>query len=265
MKPHSLKYYAEHSFLNSSDTGIFHGFFTRLGGVSVVPFEGLNCGVLSGDDPDNVQKNSALVAEEIGIEPDHLLAPHQVHGSHVVYADAPWAQAPKADGVVTDKPGIALTISTADCAPVLFYGKKDDDAPVIGAAHAGWKGALTGVLDNTVKTMESCGAIKETLRACVGPCISKSSYEVDNNFITAFIEEHEDSERFFQSVAKKGHAMFDLSGYCAWRLFRAGVKNVALLDMDTYGNEKEFFSYRRATHRNEPDYGRQISVISINT
>ncbi len=256
-----LKYYSENSF----DDEVFHGFFTRLGGVSPQPYAGLNCGTGSGDAASNVQENRNLVAAEIGIKSKNFLSLYQIHSAKVIEVNKPWAnlERPKADGFVTDKTGIALGILTADCAPVLFYGRKSDGSPVIGAAHAGWGGALGGVLENTVKSMENLGALKAHIKAIIGPCISKSSYEVDMSFMDKFISQSEESEKFFQAASSKGHVMFDLSGYCAWRLFEDGLKNISLLDIDTYENEAEFFSYRRATHRGEKDYGRQISVIFI--
>ncbi|PCJ99887.1 MAG: hypothetical protein COA45_03475 [Zetaproteobacteria bacterium] len=269
----SVKYYTENAFVRSSggsddkpvEGHVFHGFFTRLGGVSVHPYQGLNCGLGSDDCVQSIHDNRQLVAEAAGLSAaENLLSLYQVHGVQVVHVDRPWGaqDRPKADGFVTDKKDIGLGILTADCTPVLFSGHKENGAPVIGAAHAGWKGALGGVLGNVVNAMEHLGASRESIRACVGPCISKSSYEVSADFITPFIEAHEESERFFFSGSKAGHAMFDLPGYCAWRLFYAGVKNISLLDKDTYSDET-LFSYRRATHRNETEYGRQISVICI--
>ncbi len=258
-----LKFYTEKTFLPAPDDKIFYGFFTRLGGVSSAPYEGLNCGIGSGDKAGNIQTNRAKVAAAAGVKPENLLPVYQVHQATTLYADKPWEERPKADSVVTDKPGIGLSILTAECAPVLFIGEKENNAPVIGAAHAAWKGSLTGVLDNTVKEMEKRGALKSQIRACIGPSISRRSYEVDKAFMKNFTDQDEDNERFFHSTKREGHAMFDLPGYCAHRLSGLGLKNIALLDLDTYGNETEFFSYRRATHRAESDYGRQISVICI--
>ena len=252
-----LKYYTDKSLDNDN---IFHGFFTRQGGVSEFTCAGLNCGIGSDDDKDNVHKNRELVAAEAS---GKLLSLYQIHSPVVLKVDENWSDRPRADGYVTDKAGLALSVLTADCTPVLFFGEKDGGEPIIGAAHAGWRGALGGVLENTVSAMVELGAVNGNIRACIGPCISKSSYEVGEDFPSPFIEEHEESERFFQSGSKAGHLMFDLSGYCAWRLFRAGLKNIAMLDIDTYSNEAEFFSFRRATHRKEKDYGRQISVVCI--
>ncbi|HOO82901.1 MAG TPA: laccase domain-containing protein, partial [Alphaproteobacteria bacterium] len=165
--------------------------------------------------------------------------------------------------MVTDVSGLALGVLTADCAPVLFYGKKSDGAPVVGAAHAGWGGALKGVLDNTLAMMLELGAVPESIRACIGPCIGQKSYEVRDDFADTFLEEDGRNEVFFTAGRCAGHLQFDLPGYCAAKLGRAGVKNVLIKDLDTYFNEEDFFSYRRATHRHEKDYGRQISVIMI--
>ena len=261
-----LKYYTDDGFLNAPENGgVFYGFFTRLGGVSAAPYSGLNCGNGSNDKAEHIDQNRALVAVEAKIEPKNLVSLYQVHGADVVKVDKVWdaSERPKADGFVTDVPGIGLGVLTADCAPVLFQAQNQEGRPIIGAAHAGWKGALSGVLDNVVIAMEKMGADKQAIRASVGPCISKSSYEVSNGFIHPFIEEDEESERFFFSGVKEGHLMLDLSGYCAWRMFRCGLRNVSMLDKDTYSNEEEFYSYRRMVHNGEPDYGRQISMISI--
>ena len=257
------KYYTGDNFCNKET--VFHGFYTRVGGVSTDIYEGLNCGTGSNDAPENVRENRKRVAKEAGVAPSNLLSLYQVHGNEVVTVDAPWAAEarPEADGCVTDQAGIALSILTADCAPVLFYGEKADGAPVIGAAHAGWKGALHGVLGNTIEAMTRLGADKGSIGACVGPCISRASYEVDVNFIAPFLAMHAESERFFHPATREGHAMFDLAGYCAWRLSTEGIGLVTILDKDTYVREEEFFSYRLTTHRSEEDYGRQVSVICI--
>ncbi len=260
-----VKFYTEPSFIKEN-SDISYGFFTRKGGAGNDMYSGLNCGTGSEDAPENVNKNRQAVAQKMGVDARALLSLYQVHSSDVVNVDQIWSNEsrPKADGFVTDKAEIALGIVTADCAPVLFYGQKSAGEPVIGAAHAGWKGALGGVLENTVQEMMHLGAKQESIRACIGPCISKSSYEVSEDFTAPFLEEDPQSEMFFHSAAKQGHLHFDLAGYCCWRLSRAGLKNITLMDIDTYSNEDEFFSYRRATHRDEPDYGRQISVITIN-
>ncbi len=258
-----IKYYTEDSFLNRDNEDAFYGFFTRLGGMSTGIYKGLNCGVGSNDPFEHVLHNRVAVAREAKVDVNNLLSVYQEHGSHVVEVKSVWTDRPRGDAMVTDKAGIGLGILTADCTPVLFFGRKEDGAPVIGAAHAGWKGALGGVLGNTVKAMQGLGAQKPTIRACIGPCIGNSSYEVSSEFIAPFFVENHESERFFHSASQEGHAMFDLGGYCAWRLARENVAQIAILDKDTYSNEDEFFSYRRSVHKAEDDYGRQISVISI--
>ncbi len=262
----TLKYYTDDSFLRRDGADVSYGFFTRLGGVSPAPYFGLNCGVGSDDVLENVKENKARMCQELNVQPALLHAPYQVHSNVVSVLDAPWDDVrPEADAVVTDKAGLAIGIVTADCAPVLFFGEKNGGASVIGAAHAGWKGAVFGVLDNVISEMIKLGATQESLRACVGPCIGRKSYEVTEGFTEPFLNHDEESEHFFTSAAKEGHLLFDLPGYCAWRLSLVGVKSVSVLDVDTYSNEKEFYSYRRMTHRGETEYGRQISVISISS
>ncbi len=256
-------FYTDPSFAARLNGDVFHGFFSRRGGKSAAPYNSLNCGIGSDDDPHKVAANRAIVAATAGVDGDALLSVFQVHGADVIHVGAKWNERPKADAMVTDHPNIALGILTADCTPVLFSGQKADGSMVVGAAHAGWKGALGGVLDNVVLKMVAMGAVQNTVQACVGPCISKASYEVTHEFANPFLDENDESERFFYDGSKQGHLFFDLSGYCAWRLFRAQVKNISIMDMDTYKNEDDFFSYRRATHRNTQEYGRQISVIGI--
>lgn len=260
-----LVYKKFNAFVKPDDAHIFHGFFTRIGGVSEGVCSGLNCGLGSEDNPDHVAENRGRVAGKAGVKAENLLSVYQVHGTACIQVIEPWTMQdrPKADSFVTDRAGFALGILTADCAPVLFYGQKADGAPVIGAAHAGWRGALGGVLESTVQEMLKLGAELRTIRACVGPCISRTSYEVGLEFANPFLERNEESERFFTDAPKEGHLLFDLAGYCAWRAAEAGVRHVILSDLDTYANEHEFYSYRRATHRKEDDYGRLISVISI--
>ncbi|MCB1783314.1 MAG: peptidoglycan editing factor PgeF [Alphaproteobacteria bacterium] len=245
---------------------IFNGFFGRKGGISDDVYRSLNCGLGSDDEPDNIARNRALVAKASGVSPENLISLYQVHSAQCITVTKIWPndeQRPKADAFVTDQTGAALGILTADCAPVLFAGQKENGAPVIGAAHAGWRGAISGVLEQTVTAMQNLGAQPETLSACVGPCIGKASYEVSQDFIIPFLEENDESERFFHPARKEGHAMFDLPGYCAWRLARTGLKKIEILDQDTCAREEDYFSYRRATLRKEKDYARQISVIAI--
>lgn len=255
-------YYSQDGFAESAS--VFHGFFSRRGGVSRDVYASLNCGPGSGDEPEHVKQNREIVAGIAGCASERLLSLYQIHSADVLSVDGPWrGERPQADAMVTDQAGLALGVLTADCGPVLFCGQKADGAPVVGAAHAGWGGALKGVLEACVGSMEALGAEKDSIRAVVGPCISRESYEVSAAFAEPFLAEDDVSEKFFMAAARAGHLMFDLPGYCAFRLARAGLKNVFIKDLDTYFNEEDFFSYRRKTHRKEKDYGRQISVVMI--
>ena len=261
-------YYDSARFIDneSEQTTAFHGFFGRQGGTSKGVYDSLNCGKGSDDNLANVKMNLQIIGNAIGIPHERIVTQHQIHSDVCNYVDEPWDEnesRPQADALVTDNAGLAIGVLTADCAPVLFYGTKSDGTPVIGAAHAGWKGAVGGVLDNTVKVMVERGASLESLRACIGPCIAQGSYEVSEAFVTPFENDDPENERFFMAGKREGHLMFDLAGYCAARLARNGLKNVFIKDLDTYFNEEDFFSYRRATHRGEKDYGRQISLIYI--
>ena len=261
-----LPCYEAKEFSNAEEAQqIFHGFFGRQGGKSANIYASLNCGYGSEDNPGSVIKNYQTIGEYIGIEPGNILTLHQTHSSQCIKVDEPWllSERPKADAMVTDVPGLALGILTADCAPVLFRGQTEEGKPVIGAAHAGWEGALNGVLESALKEMEALGAVKTEVYAAIGPCISKASYEVSEEFYKRFVEENEENERFFQSARKEQHFMFDLPGYTAFKLYQAGLSKVYIKDLDTYFNEEDFFSYRRSVHRDERDYGRQISVIMI--
>lgn len=262
MTSHRAIYLAEPSFLASSRP-VFHGFFTRHGGHSHGLYAALNCGPGSGEAMEIVQQNRALVAAEAGVA--EVLSVHQVHGAtcHIVTNGWPLTDRPEGDALATDKPGLGLGVLTADCAPVLFVGARADGAPVIGAAHAGWKGALGGVLEATLEKMRTLEAIPTGIRACIGPCIAKASYEVSAAFLTPFLEHDPESERFFHQGRDETRAYFDLPAYCAWRLQRAGLRHIALMDRDTYAAHKDFYSYRRATHAGQTEYGRQISVIAI--
>ncbi|MBP7721936.1 MAG: peptidoglycan editing factor PgeF [Alphaproteobacteria bacterium] len=244
-----------------SGEGVRHGFFGRAGGASGGIYGGLNCGVGSSDNPADVKANREAVATLMGVEAGNILSLYQVHGDICLKVKEPPKDRPQADAQVTDVPGLAISILTADCAPVLFYGR-NEKGPVIGAAHAGWKGALGGVLDSTVYAMEEYGVNAKDIRAAIGPCISKRSYEVAQDFAAPFLNEDPENERFFMN-GEAGKLMFDLPGYCASRLYNCGLTNVAITGIDTYANERDYFSFRRATHRKEPDYGRQISVIVI--
>ncbi len=236
-----------------------HGFLGRTGGVSTGLYASLNAGLGSDDAPEAVVQNRAraLAAVAPGAR---LVTLHQVHSATAVDA-GDWTDEarPRADALVADRPGIALGILTADCAPVLF---EDAAAQVIGAAHAGWKGAIGGVLEATVAAMERLGARADRIRAAVGPCIARRSYEVDNGFRQRFLSADPANERFFTD-GRAGHAWFDLEGYCAHRLAGAGVGRVETLGTDTRSDPSRFFSYRRATLAGEPDYGRQLSLIAL--
>ncbi len=245
-------------------SGVFHGFFGRRGGVSEGIYQSLNCGPGTDDDPENVRENRRLVAEDAGVGADRLLSLYQVHGDLCLAIDGPFTpqERPRADAMVTTRPGIGLGILTADCAPVLFYGRTAD-GPVVGAAHAGWTGAFQGILDSTVEKLQELGAERESIRAIIGPCIAPSSYEVTSAFADPFLTNDPRNGHFFKPGTDSEHLYFDLPGYCAKRLASAGVRNVIITGEDTYANKENYFSYRRSTHENAPDYGRQISVIAI--
>ena len=234
-----------------------HGFFGRQGGMSTGAYAGLNAGLGSDDDLDAVRANraAALKAVKPGAT---LLTPFQIHSADCVIATAPFDERPHADALVTDRPELTIGIVTADCAPVLLA---DAEAGVVGAAHAGWKGALGGVTDATLAAMERLGAQRDRIVAAVGPCIARASYEVDDAFRRRFGEAEPANERFF-AEGRTGHARFDLEGYVAHRLAAAGVTRVETLGLDTCADEARFFSYRRATLRGEPGYGRQIAIIA---
>ncbi len=244
-----------------SSPDVVHGFFGRNSGKSEGLYKSLNCG-LGTDDPAALD-NRAIVAGQLGLEPENLLGLYQIHSAECVTVAQPWGERPQADAMATDKPGLGLGIVTADCAPVLFYGQKEGGAPVIGAAHAGWGGALKGVLEGTIEAMVTLGAAPDSLCAAVGPCIAPESYEVSEDFRVPFIAQDEGNEMFFEAAAREGHLMFDLPGYIARRLMLAGVAEISLSGVDTYFNEMDYFSYRRSVHKKEADYGRQISVIAI--
>lgn len=243
-----------------ASAGIRHGFFTRKGGVSDGIYAGLNIGVGSSDDPARIRENRGRVAGWMGVSPEALLSVYQIHSPDVLTIHEPFSgDRPKADAMVTDRPGLALGVSTADCGPVLFA---DPEASVIGAAHAGWKGAFTGVLENTVAAMERLGARRDRIVAVLGPAISARNYEVGPEFIERFCEADSSNATYFSLSERIGHAMFDLNRYTIDRLRTAGV-DVEWLDRCTYAEEELFYSYRRTTHRREADYGRQISAIVL--
>jgi YfiH family protein len=241
--------------------GVAHGFLGRRGGVSAGILAGLNVGTGSADDPALIAENRRRASEAV-VPGARLVTVYQVHSPDAVAVIEPYEERlrPRADALVTDRPGLALGILTADCAPVRLA---DREAGVVGAAHAGWKGALGGVTDSTLALMETLGAKRERIAAAVGPCISRASYEVDESFFRRFAEADPANERFFAD-GKPGHHQFDLEAYVAHRLAAAGVRTVEMLGLDTYCDESRFYSFRRATHRGEPDYGRQIAIIGIN-
>ena len=244
----------------AANRGIRHGFFTRSGGVSRGIYAGLNVGIGSADDPAAVHENRSRVAAHLGVDAASLVSPHQVHSPDVVTVDAPFtSERPRADGIVTATPGLAIAVVTADCGPVLLA---DPKAGVIGAAHAGWKGALGGVLENTVAAMERLGACREAIVAVLGPSISRHAYEVGPEFVDRFTASDPDTASWFTASPRDGHAMFDLQGFTVDRLLRAGV-NASLTGHCTYAGETDFYSYRRKTHRGEADYGRQMSAIVL--
>jgi polyphenol oxidase len=239
---------------------IAHGFFTREGGHSTGIFASLNCGLGSGDDVALVTKNREHVAASLGVASTHLVSSYQIHSPDVLVVDAPLAERPKVDGLVTATRGLALGILTADCGPILFA---DEKAGVIGACHAGWKGAVTGITDSTIAAMEKLGARRSHIVAVLGPTISQAAYEVGPEFPAPFLRVDEDDKRFFIPSVKEGHYMFDLPGYLVSRMKTSGVGQVHDLGLCTYGDERRFFSYRRATHHSEKDYGRLISAIAL--
>jgi YfiH family protein len=241
---------------------IRHGFFTREGGVSEGAFASLNCGFGSGDDAERVTANRARVAERVSAAADRLVTCYQVHSADAVVVETPWRReaAPRADGMVTTVPGIALGVLTADCAPVLLADAK---ARVIGACHAGWRGALSGIAESTVAEMQRQGARLERIAAVVGPCIGKLSYEVGPEFPAPFLATEPTDADLFRPAPRSGHFLFDLTGYVLRRLQRLGVGAATATGGDTAAEAPRFFSYRRACLRRERDYGRLISAIAL--
>lgn len=244
----------------ASFSRIKHGFFTRNQGASAGIYNSLNCGYGSGDDIGKVSENRRRVAAEMG--GGALCTVHQVHSPRAVIADKPWEHkdAPEADALVTDKPGISLGILTADCLPILLADGKNG---VIAAAHSGWKGAFGGVIENTIAAMEKLGAALPDIYATIGPAISQKSYEVGAEFFERFIAQDAGNEKFFLESGRENHYLFDLAGYASHRLSWAGISQINIIAQDTYLNDNSFFSYRRSCKRGEPAYGRQISVIAL--
>lgn len=240
--------------------GTPHGFLGRRGGVSTGTLAGLNVGYGSNDECGAIEENRALAIAAL-LPGAELATVHQVHSAQAVHVDRPWPreERPHADAMVTDRPNLLLGILTADCAPVLFA---DREAVVVGAAHAGWRGAIAGVTDATIAAMVKLGARRDHIHAAVGPCIAQASYEVDDAFRDRFIETDRDNGRFFVA-GPAGKPHFDLEAYVVHRLIAAGIGEVEALNLDTYGDPDRFYSYRRATHRGEADYGRQLSAIAL--
>jgi polyphenol oxidase len=247
--------------LLSAIPGLHHGFFTRDGGVSDGIYAGLNGGIGSNDDPANVSENRRRMAAQMGVMPRHFLTLFQVHSPDVVVTSAPWhnASRPRADAIVTRTEGLAIGVTAADCGPILLV---DPNARVIGAAHAGWKGALTGIVESTVEAMEKLGAERSGIVAAIGPLIRQHSYEVGNEFVERFVQTDAENALYFIPSAREGHAMFDLAGFIRMRLENAGVLMIDDIGLDTYSDER-FYSYRRSVHRKEPDYGRHVHAIVL--
>jgi YfiH family protein len=247
--------------LLSAIPGLRHAFFTREDGVSGGLYESLNGGIGSSDDPANVAENRRRMAQAMGATPEHFLSLFQTHSADAVVASGPWENAtrPRADAIVTRTEGLSIGVTAADCGPILFV---DPNARVIGAAHAGWKGALTGVLESTVAAMEKLGAERSGIVAAIGPLIRQHSYEVGGDFVERFMAADAENALFFIPAAREGHAMFDLAGFIRMRLENAGVLMIDDLGVDTYADER-FFSYRRSVHRKEPDYGRHVHAIAL--
>jgi hypothetical protein len=242
--------------------GIRHAFFTRSGGVSQGVYSSLNGGVGSRDHPEKVAENRARMAAALGVDAERFLTPFQIHSPDVVVAKELWTPAsrPRADALVTQVPRLAIGVSTADCGPLLFA---DSEAGVIGAAHAGWRGALSGVIEATLVAMERLGARRARIAAALGPTIHQPNYEVGPEFVERFLATDPANARYFKPSERKDHAMFDLCGYIAYRVEQAGVTQYEDLGLCTYEEPERFYSYRRSTHRDEPDYGRHINAIAL--
>jgi YfiH family protein len=247
--------------LLSAIPGLRHAFFSREGGVSGGIYAGLNAGIGSQDDPAHVAENRRRMAEQMGVAPAHFLTVHQTHSPDVVVATAPWdaTARPRADAIVTRIEGLSIGATAADCGPILLV---DPNARVIGAAHAGWKGALTGILEATVEAMEKLGAERGDTIAAIGPLILQQSYEVGGEFVERFVEADAGNALFFMPSTRNGHSMFDLAGFIRMRLENVGILMVDDIGVDTYSDER-FYSYRRSVHRKEPDYGRHVHAIAL--
>ena len=250
----------------SEHNNFAYGFFGKNGGVSDGFYNSLNVSYQSKDDRENVFENRRRIAAMLYNKALDFKTVNQIHSNNCLVVEDEYdseLQAPQADALVTDKPYTPIGVMTADCVPILFYAQKDDGRPIIGAAHAGWCGALKGVIESTVQGIRHLGGSLPTIKACIGPAIQRKSYEVDIDFSRPFLEEDPLSERFFSAGKNEEKLLFDLPGYVTARLARSGVKSICDSGLDTYEREEDFFSYRRARHKTENDYGRQASVIMI--
>ena len=246
----------------SQISDIRHGFFTRSGGCSSGIYQSLNCGLGSDDGPENVLTNRRLVAQHLKSNRQDVVTVHQCHSAEaiVINRHLPRSNLPKVDAIVTNTPGLAIGVLTADCAPVLFA---DEKAKIVGAAHAGWRGAVRGIIAATIEAMEAAGARRQRIRATVGPCIHQKNYEVGEDFRAEFVAQSSGNARFFEVPAGQTKPHFDLPGFIISKLRFAGIEEADLLASCTYENESKFFSYRRSQHCSEADYGRQISAIVV--
>jgi hypothetical protein len=240
--------------------GLTHGFFTRLGGVSTGVYASLNGGAGSRDDPQSIAENRRRMAARLCVDPAHLLVPYQIHSPKALIVNQAFVERPRCDALVTSMRGLGLGITGADCGMVLFA---DRGARVIAAAHAGWRGALAGVLEATLEAMETLGARRASTVAALGPTISRNSYEVEAEFADRFIAASTGHARLFSPSPRDGHFMFDLAGFISMRLQLAGIGSFEDLCRDTYAEPENFYSYRRSVHKNEPDYGRQVAAIAL--
>ncbi len=247
--------------LLSAIPGLRHAFFTREGGVSDGFYGSLNGGLGSDDDPARVAENRRRMADQMGVAPERLLSAWQIHSPDAVVVSGPWegTSRPRADAIVTRSEGLAIGVTAADCGPILFV---DPNARVIGAAHAGWKGAVTGILESTIQAIENLGAERSAIFAAIGPLIRQHSYEVGGEFVERFIEADAENGLYFIPSVREGHSMFDLAGFIRMRLENAGVLVIDDTGIDTYSDER-FYSYRRSVHRKEPDYGRHVHAIAL--
>ena len=253
-----------HGLLEDPGGRVRHGFFGRVGGVSNGLYRSLNCGYGSGDDPEAVAENRARAMSACGMPTAALCTAYQIHSADALVVTAPWPrdEAPRVDAMATATPGLALAILTADCVPVLLA---DREAGVIGAAHAGWRGALNGVLEAAVSVMLGLGAQAKDIRAVIGPAIGPASYEVGPEFPAPFLARNPRNEDLFTPAEREGHVLFDITGYVSRRLAALGVAAIGTTGGDTCGEAERFFSYRRSVHQGEPDYGRNISIVALSS